>query len=46
LQWLPLITTLNEDAHFSQMLEESPSSRQHELRRVLLLAGQEEVNAE
>jgi hypothetical protein len=46
LQWLPLITTLNEDARFSQMLEEPPSSRQGELRRILLLSSQEEVNAE
>jgi hypothetical protein len=46
LQWLPLVTTLNEDARFSLMLEEPPSQRQRELRRVLLLASEEQVNAE
>lgn len=46
LQWLPLVSTLNEDARFSQMLEEPPSQRQHELRRILLLANEEQVNAE
>jgi hypothetical protein len=46
LQWLPLVTTLNEDARFSAMLEEPPSSRQHELRHILLLAGHERVNAD
>ncbi len=46
LQWLPLVTTLNEDARFSLMLEEPPSQRQRELRRILLLASEEQVNAE
>jgi hypothetical protein len=46
LQWLPVVTTLNEDARFSQMLEEPPSQRQRELRRLLLLASEEQVNAE
>lgn len=46
LQWLPLVATLNEDARFSQMLEEPPSQRQRELRHILLLAGEERVNAE
>jgi hypothetical protein len=46
LQWLPLVTTLNEDARFSQMLEEPPSQRQRELRRILLLANEEQVNAD
>ena len=46
LQWLPLVTTLNEDARFSQMLEEPPSQRQHELSRILLLSTAEPVNAE
>jgi hypothetical protein len=46
LQWLPLVTTLNEDARFSQMLEEPPSSRQRELRHILLLASEEQVNAD
>jgi hypothetical protein len=46
LQWLPLVTTLNEDARFSAMLEEPPSHRQHELRRILLLASHESVNAD
>jgi hypothetical protein len=46
LQWLPLVTTLNEDARFSQMLEEPPSPRQRELRRILLLANEEQVNAD
>lgn len=46
LQWLPLVSTLNEDARFSVMLEEPPSQRQHELRRILLIAGHEKVNAE
>ena len=40
------MATLNEDARFSQMLEEPPSQRQRELRRILLLAGEEPVNAE
>jgi hypothetical protein len=46
LQWLPVVTTLNEDARFSLMLEEPPSQRQRELRRILLLASEEQVNAE
>ena len=46
LQWLPLVSTLNEDARFSAMLEEPPSQRQHELRRILLLSSQENVNAD
>lgn len=46
LQWLPLVTTLNEDVRFSQMLEEPPSQRQRELRRILLLASEEQINAD
>jgi hypothetical protein len=46
LQWLPLVTTLNEDARFSAMLEEPPTPRQRELRRILLLASQENAAAE
>ena len=46
LQWLPLVTTLNEDMRFSAMLEEPPSQRQQELRRILLLASHEGVNAD
>jgi len=46
LQWLPLVSTLNEDARFSAMLEEPPSQRQRELRRILLLSSQENANAE
>ena len=46
LQWLPLVSTLNEDARFCAMLEEPPSPRQHELRRILLLSSHEVVNAE
>jgi hypothetical protein len=46
LQWLPLVATLNEDARFSQMLDEPPSQRQRELRRILLLATEEQAHAE
>ena len=46
LQWLPLVTTLNEDARFSAMLEEPPTPRQRELRHILLLASQENAAAE
>lgn len=46
LQWLPLVSTLNEDMRFSAMLEEPPSQRQMELRHILLLARHESVNAD
>jgi hypothetical protein len=46
LQWLPLVSTLNEDARFSAMLEEPPSPRQRELRRILLLAATEPASAD